>query len=158
MPVVAGEVGTPRWEAHVGFRVATIAWHGGELWAAGPDGGAGVDDYDWESLRGGGFAALDPADGKTVISGLLPRDVAWGTGGVAVAPFGALLAVADRSGCLHLVDPHTGTSHRSTPPLAGTSLGIAHLAVVGRRVLCGFNRGGYRLHSFAPPAAPAGGP
>ncbi len=155
IPFVAGELGTPRWEAQVGFKVATIAWHGGEVWAAGPDCGAGVDDYDWESLRGGGFAALDPADGKTVVSGLLPDDVAWGTGGVAVAPFGAMLAVADRSGCLHLVDPYLGTTHRSTPPLASTSLGIAHLAVVGRRVLCGFNRGGYRLHSFAEPAAAA---
>ncbi len=158
IPFVAGEVGTPTWEVDVGFRVATIAWHGGELWAAGPDRGAAVDDYDWESLRGGGFAALDPADGKTVISGRLPHEVAWGTGGVAVAPFGSMLAVADRTGCLHLVDPYTGTIRRSTSPLSSTSLGIAHLAVVGRRVLCGFNRGGYRLHSFAEPAAAADGP
>jgi hypothetical protein len=33
---------------------------------------------------------------------------------------------------------------------AGPSLGIAHVAVVGRRVVYGFNRGGYRLHSAQP--------
>lgn len=158
MPIVAGAVGRPTWEANVGFRVASIAGHGGEVWAAGPDGGPGVDDYDWESLRGGGFAALDPADGQTIVSGPLPDDVAWGTGGVAVAQFGATLVVADRGGGLHLVDPRTGTSYRSASPLADTSLGIAHLAVVGRGVLCGFNRGGYRLHSFAEPDAAADGP
>ena len=37
-----------------------MAWHAGALWAAGPDGGDAVDDYDWERLSGGGFAALDP--------------------------------------------------------------------------------------------------
>jgi hypothetical protein len=172
VPLTEGQIGRPRWEADVGFRVATIAWQDGLLWAAGPDIGGGVDDYDWERLSGGGFAALDPADGRSVMAGPVPDDVAWGTGGVAVAPFGACLAVAGRTGCLHLVDPRTGISHRaagpgvSPPPTnhqaAGLdgrpSLGIAHLAVTGRRVLCGFNRGGYRLHSFTEPAADADGP
>jgi hypothetical protein len=148
----------PTWATPVGFRAATIAWHGGALWAAGPDGGGGIDDYDWERLSGGGFAALDPTNGEIVMSGRLPDDIAWGTGGVAVAGLGPWLATASRRGCLYLVNPRTGTYHRASGPLDGASLGIAHLAVAGRRALCGFNRGGYRLHSFAEPADAVGGP
>ncbi len=147
-----------RWETSIGFRAATIAAYGGALWAAGPTAGGDIDDYDWERLSGGGFAALDPMNGRVVMSGLLPDDIAWGTGGVAVAPFGPWLATASRAGCLYLVDPRTGASHRGGGALAGASLGIAHLAVAGRRALCGFNRGGYRLHSFARRAAEVEGP
>jgi hypothetical protein len=152
LPLKQQHVGRPRWEASIEFRAATIAWHGEALWAAGPDRAPNIDDYDWEALSGGGFAVFDPLDGKTIMSGRLPHDVAWGTGGVAVAPFGSLLAAAGRTGGLHLVDPRTGISLPSTAPLSATSLGIAHLAVAARRVLCGFNRGGYRLHSFSETA------
>jgi hypothetical protein len=148
LPLKQQHVGQPRWEASIGFRAATIAWHGEALWVAGPDRGANIDDYDWEALSGGGFSVFDALDGKTIMSGRLPNDVAWGTGGVAVAPFGSLLAAARRNGGLHLVDPRTGTNRASTAPLGDTSLGIAHLAVAAGRVVCGFNRGGYRLHSF----------
>jgi hypothetical protein len=157
VPLTKGQIGAPRWEAGIGFRVATLAWHDGLLWAAGPDRAGGVDDYDWEQLTGGGFAVLDPGDGRSVMSGPLPPDVAWGTGGVSVAPFGSWLAVAGRTGCMHLVDPRTGDRHRSAGRRSGPSLGIAHMAVAGRGVLCGFNRGGYRLHSFEP-AADGDGP
>jgi hypothetical protein len=162
VPLAGDRIGRPRWEAGVGFRVAILAWHGGLLWAAGPDRAGEIDDYDWEELRGGGFAALDPADGRSVVGGSLPADVAWGTGGVAVAPFDSWLAVAGRTGGLYLVDPSTGAchrsvGHRSAGPPAGPSLGIAHLAVAGKRVVCGFNRGGYRLHSFEE-AADGDGP
>jgi hypothetical protein len=149
VPLARGQVGRPLWEAEVEFRVATISWHDGALWAAGPGRSGAVDDYDWERLNGGEFASLDPADGKTVVRGPMPDDVAWGTGGVAVAPLGPRLAAAGRTGALHLIDPRSGGSHCSTAPLASDSLGIAHVAVVAGRVWCGFNRGGYRLHSFA---------
>ncbi len=36
VPLRNGQVGGPRWEAGVGFRVATLAWHDGAVWAAGP--------------------------------------------------------------------------------------------------------------------------
>jgi hypothetical protein len=147
-----------RWETPVSFRAATIAWHAGAIWVAGPDAGSDVDDYDWEQMIGGGFVALDPANGEIVMSGPLPDGIAWGTGGVAVAPFGPWLAAATRGGCLYLIDPRTGASRLAGRPLAGTSLGIAHLAVAGERALCGFNRGGYRLHSFAEPAEAVEGP
>jgi hypothetical protein len=148
-PLEADQVGHPLWEADVGFRVASLDWHEGALWTAGPDCSAPVDDYDWERLRGGGFAVLSPIDGRTLLCGQLPPDIAWGTGGVAVVPFGRLLAAAGRTGRLHVVDPRREGGDRSTPSLTDASLGIAHLAVAGHRVLCGFNRGGYRLHSFA---------
>ena len=151
-PLIEDGVGRPSWESELGFRVATLAWHHDVLWAAGPDCTDAVDDYDWERLGGGGYAALAPADGSKLMSGPLPPDVAWGSGGVAVAPFGHLLAVAGRTGCLHLVDPRRGECLRSTSSLGGASLGIAHTAAVGDKVLCGFNRGGYRLYSFSQSA------
>jgi hypothetical protein len=145
--------GSPTWEKDVPFRVAALVWHDHAVWAAGPDSGGAVDDYDWERLRAGGFAVLDPTDGATLTGGRLPEDVAWGTGGAAVALLGPLLVAAARTGGLHLLDPRgrTGnrsTNERSTGTTSSGSLGIAHLAVSGRRVICGFNRGGYRLHAF----------
>jgi hypothetical protein len=157
-PLQVDQMGQPLWEADVGFQVASLDWHEGALWTAGPDCSESVDDYDWERLRGGGYAVLSPIDGRILLCGLLPPDIAWGTGGVAAAPFGRLLAAADRTGRLHLVDPHREGGDRSTPSLADTSLGIAHLAVAGRQVLCGFNRGGYRLHSFAQSSSGAEDP
>jgi hypothetical protein len=148
LPLHEDQLGAPKWEANVGFRVATVVYHEGALWVAGPDRGR-VDDYDWEQLRGGGFTVLGTADGREVAAGPLPDGVAWGTGGVAVAPFGRCLVAADRTGRAHLVDPRSQARPCSITPLAGTSLGIAHMAVVADRVFSGFNRGGYRLFSFA---------
>jgi hypothetical protein len=145
-PVAGGKLGGFRWEAEVGFRTAVMVWDGRLLWTAGSDSGPDVDDYDWESLRGGGFAGLDPSDGRVVVSGPLPEDVAWGTGGVAVVALQGGLAAIGRSGCLHVIDPGHPTGWRSTAPLASRSLGLAHADVVGDRVVVGFNRGGYRLH------------
>jgi hypothetical protein len=158
MQLRGAHVEKARWETSVGFRAATIVWHRDALWAAGPEERADIDDYDWEGLTGGGFAALDPTNGGIVMSGPLPEDIAWGTGGVAVAPFGPWLATVSRKGWLYLVDPPTGSSHPAGGPLADASLGIAHLAVAGRGAVCGFNRGGYRLHSFAEAAGSVEGP
>jgi hypothetical protein len=149
-PLDGDHLGAPRWEAEVGFRVAVIERAGDTLWAAGPDRGA-VDDYDWEHLRGGGFAVLDP-DGTVLARGALPGGVAWGTGGVAVGVVGETLVAAGRTGQLHVVDPRRPADARATAPLAAASLGMAHLAVAGRRAVWGFNRGGYRLHASDPPA------
>jgi hypothetical protein len=142
-----------RWTTDVGFRVAFIGCHDGVLWAAGPEQTGTVDDYDWDRLGGGGFAGLDPTDGTVLVSGSLPQDVAWGTGGVAIALLGRTLAAAGRTGRLHLIDPRGRAGEGWTAPLAESSLGIAHMAVVGPRLLFGFNRGGYRLHSFSQPLA-----
>jgi hypothetical protein len=152
-PLVGDHVGPARWETAVRFRVASLAWHDDALWAAGPDRAGTVDDYDWETHQGGGFSVFRPTDGEVVTSGPLPADIAWGTGGVAVAPLGRYLVAAGRTGRLHLIDPFDWTEPRSTSPPAETSLGIAHLAVDGPNVLCGFNRGGYRLHSYTQSSA-----
>ncbi len=138
----------PRWEVEVGFRVAVVMWDGRLIWAAGSASAPGVDDYDWEALHGGGFAGLDPRDGGVVVAGTLPEDVAWGTGGVAIAVLGNLLAAIGRTGRVYLLDPERPTPWRATAPLASASLGLAHADVVGHRVLFGFNRGGYRLHLY----------
>jgi hypothetical protein len=148
VPLAGSDVRRPRWEVEVGFRVASLVWHDEALWATGPDGAGAADDYDWETLQGGGFAVLRPSDGQTVGCGRLPDDIAWGTGGAAVAPCGRELVAAGRTGSLYVVDVSASGRYGSTPALADTSLGIAHLAVDGPNVLCGFNRGGYRLHAF----------
>jgi len=153
IPLVGDHVGPARWEAAVGFRVASLAWHDDAVWAAGPDCAGSVDDYDWEAQQGGGFSVFRPTDGEVLTAGRLPADIAWGTGGVAVAPLGPYLVAAGRSGRVHLIDPFDWTEPRSTSPVAETSLGIAHLAVDGPNVLCGFNRGGYRLDSYTPSSA-----
>ena len=150
-PVVGGEMLRPRWEVDVGFRTAVVVSADGLLWAAGCAITGAVDDYDWEGLRGGGFAVLDPDDGRMVAEGPVPEDVAWGTGGVAVVVAGGHLVAVGRTGRLYLLDPRRPGQWRSTLPLAASSLGLAHADAVGRHVLFGFNRGGYRLHLGAGP-------
>ena len=148
MPLVRGGMRRARWEVEVDFRVAVVVWDGQLVWTAGSASTPGVDDYDWEALHGGAFAGLDPRDGNVVVAGTLPDDVAWGTGGVAIVVLGTRLAAIGRTGRVYLVDPRRPTQWRSTVPIASASLGLAHADVVGRRVLFGFNRGGYRLHLY----------
>ncbi len=148
VPFVRGRLLRPRWEVKLGFRAAVVVWDGWVLWAAGSASTPGVDDYDWESRRGGGFAGLDGRDGHVVVAGQLPEDVAWGTGAVAVVLLGTLLAAVGRTGRVHLLDPRRPTAWRSTAPLATASLGLAHADAVGQRLLFGFNRGDYQLHLY----------
>ena len=148
VPCADGKIGRPLWEMEVGFRVASFAWDDGLIWTAGSDTAAdAIDDFRWDDLHGGRFAALDPSDGHLVVAGPLPDDVAWGTGGVAVVMLDRVLCALGRTGRLHVVHTRGGREHLSTLPLASHSLGIAHAAVVGDRVLYGFNRGGYRLYA-----------
>jgi hypothetical protein len=143
-----GRFGRRRFDVDLPLRAAAFAWDGRLLWAVGSELTASpVDDYRWEDLRGGRYAGLDPSDGRTVVAGDLPEEVAWGNGGVAVVMALGRLCAVGRTGRLHLlVDPRSGR-FASTHPLAQSSLGIAHAAPMGDRVLFGFNRGGYRLHA-----------
>jgi len=143
-----GRFGRRMFELDLPFRVTVFAFGDGLLWAVGSElTGSPVDDYRWEDLRGGGYAGLDPSNGLVVVAGDLPDEVAWGNGGAAVVMAGGRLCAVGRTGRLHwLADPRTGR-FSSTAPLAESSLGIAHAAAVGDRVLYGFNRGGYRLHA-----------
>jgi hypothetical protein len=124
-----------------------LAWEGGVLWAAGGGLATVIDDYDWEKVRGGGFAALDPADGRVLASGPLPDDIAWGNGGVSFVVLGGRPCGIARTGEVCVLSQ---TAWQRTTPVAPGSLGIAHAAVVGDRLLYGFNRGGYQLHVVGP--------
>jgi hypothetical protein len=145
-----GRFGRRRFEVDVPFRAAAFAWDGQLLWAVGSElTGSMIDDYQWEDLHGGRYAGLDPSSGEIVVAGDLPNEVAWGNGGVAVVMAASRLCAVGRSGRLHwLANPRTGL-FASTASLAPSSLGIAHAAAVGNRVLYGFNRGGYRLYAAA---------
>jgi hypothetical protein len=145
-----GSVGHARWEVEVGFQPAALIWDGKLVWAAGHGSDATeIGDYEWEKLRGGGFAGLDPVNGATVVEGRFAHDLAWGNGGVAVVITAGVVCGIGRAGELHVFRAHDGKPLTRTAPLAARSLGIAHAAAVGEHVLYGFNRGGYRLHRLA---------
>ena len=150
VPIDRGRVRRLRGEVGVDLEPSAFAWDGDFLWVAGPElGAAGIDDYDWEKLRGGGFAALDVTDGSTVVHGRFAHDLAWGNGGTAVVIAAGLVCGIGRAGEVDVYST-TGGDHRArTDAFASDSLGIAHAAVVGDRILYGFNRGGYRLHTVA---------
>jgi hypothetical protein len=143
------------WETEVHFAPAVIVGDGGLLWAAGSEAGAAVDDYDWDALHGGGFAALDAHDGHVVVAGRFPGDLAWGTGGVAVALTSGAVWGLGRRGEHYVFDRCDGTLLATTAPGADASLGIAHAAAIGDRVLYGFNRAGYRLWTAGQDGAPS---
>lgn len=150
VPIDGGIVGRGPWEVGVDLEPAVFAWDRQYLWVAGPElGAAGVDDYDWEKLRGGGFAALGLADGRTVVRGRFEHDLAWGNGGTAVVIAGGLVCGIGRKGEVDVYGTVDGQPRARTDGFADDSLGIAHAAVVGDHVLYGFNRGGYRLHAVA---------
>lgn len=137
-----------RWDAEVPFLPAVIAGDARGLWVAGSAlGGTDLDDYDWERLVGGGLARLDLATGEVLVSGRFDADLAWGSGGVPVVVVDRVPCGIDRRGGLHALVPGDRVTTPVTAPVADESLGIAHAAVVGRHVVFGFNRGGYRLHA-----------
>ena len=61
VPATANGIGRPRWTVDVDFEPRVVLWDGALVWAAGCDRVAqAIDDYDWEALGGGGFAATRP--------------------------------------------------------------------------------------------------
>ena len=61
------------------------------------------------TCTGGRYAGLDPSNGRVVVAGDLPDEVAWGNGGVAVVMAAGRLCAVGRTGRLHwLADPRTG--------------------------------------------------
>ena len=144
-----GRLGATRWEAAVDFQPAVLVASGSSLWAAGSAlGDAGVDDYDWERLGGGGLAHLDLASGAVISSARFGDDLAWGSGGVALVVADGVPCGVGRYGELYALAPGTEVTARLTDGLAPYPLGIAHAAVVGDQLVIGFNRGGYRLHTI----------
>ena len=149
-PATEQGVGGPRWVVDVGFRPAALLFDGAIVWAAGSErAAAAIDDYDWESVRAGGFAGLDAIDGQVLVRGRFPDDVAWGNGGAAVVMAHGTLCAIGRTGQVHVFDLRDGSMMATSTPIANRSLGIAHATAVGDRVVYGFNRGGYKLHEFS---------
>jgi hypothetical protein len=158
VPATSEGLGPARWTVDVDFEPRTVLWDGALVWAAGTDRVANaIDDYDWEALRGGGFAALDPTDGRVRVSGRFSNDLAWGTGGVPLALVPRGLWGIGRRGELYTFDTRDGAPLTTSAPIADDSLGIAHAAAVGDQILYGFNRGGYRLHMIRAAAISRGG-
>jgi hypothetical protein len=152
IPATAEGIGQPWWTVDVDFEPRVVLWDGGRVWAAGCDHVAHViDDYDWDALGGGGFAALDPADGRVVVRGRFSEDLAWGNGGVAVVYVPGALCGIGRRGELYTFDTTDGSPLATSAPIAGASMGIAHASAQGNQILFGFNRGGYRLHAIRVP-------
>jgi hypothetical protein len=145
-----GHLGATRWEAAVDFLSAVLVASGSSIWAAGSDlGGAGLDDYDWEQLGGGGLAQLDLASGAVVASARFDADLAWGSGGVALVVADGVPCGVGRRGELHALPPGAPVTTQLTSELGPHPLGIAHAAVVGGQLVIGFNRGGYELHKVS---------
>ena len=145
----SGRLGAGRWETAVPFMPAALVASGSSLWAAGSTvGGAGVDDYDWEQLGGGGLAQLDLATGVVMASARFGHDLAWGSGGVPLVVVDDLPCGVGRRGELYGLAPGAGVTAQLTSELAPDPLGIAHAAVVSGQLVIGFNRGGYRLHAI----------
>jgi hypothetical protein len=148
-PAAADGVGPLRWIVNVDFEPRVVLWDGALVWAAGSERVANaVDDYDWDALHGGGLVALDPTDGRVVVSGRFSEDLAWGNGGVAFVLLPGALCGVGRHGQLYTFDSRDGALLTTSRAIADASLGIAHAAAVGDRLLYGFNRGGYRLHAI----------
>ena len=144
-----GRLGACRWEAAVEFVPSVLEASGSSLWAAGSAlGGAGVGDYEWERLGGGGLARLDIADGAVLSSARFGQDLAWGSGGVPLVVVDDVPCGIGRRGELVALAPGAGVTAPLTRELAPHPLGIAHAAVVGDQLVMGFNRGGYRLHTL----------
>jgi len=145
----ADGIGRLRWVVDVDFEPRAVLWDGARVWAAGCDRATRpIDDHDWEALSGGGFVAVEPTNGRVVVRGRFSEDLAWGNGGVAVVPVPGALCGIGRRGELYSFDSRDGTLVATSAPIADTSVGIAHAAADGDRVLYGFNRGGYRLHAI----------
>jgi hypothetical protein len=139
---------TVQWETPVDFLVSVLVADGATLWAAGSaSGGTDLDDYDWEQLRGGGWARLDLSDGTVLASAPVHPDLAWGSGGVPFVVADGVPCGFGRRGELHVLRPDAVDVAPVTDELSPRSLGIGHAAVIGDQIVVGFNRGGYRLEA-----------
>ncbi len=145
-----GQLGATRWEAEVDLLAAVLVASGSTLWVAGSaQGGAGLDDYNWEQLGGGGLAQLDLVSGAVVTSARFGDDPAWGSGGVALVVADGVPCGVGRHGELQALPPGGRVTTRISSELSPHPVGIAHAAVVGSQVVIGFNRGGYLLHTVS---------
>jgi hypothetical protein len=143
-----GRVELVRWEVELDFLATVIVASGASLWVAGSaSGGTGLDDYDWEQLKGGGLVELDLATGEVISSARFDHNLGWGAGGVPLVVADGVPYGVGRHGELYAPSGDGKITPRITPTRTMGSLGIAHAAVVGDHIVYGFNRGGYWLHA-----------
>ncbi len=95
----------------------------------------------------GGSASFSDESGAPLKQFLLKADLAWGNGAVPLALAGDQLIGADRMGGIYSWSLSAGSPEARVilEPSASQSLGFAHMALCGDHVLCGYNRGGYRI-------------
>lgn len=142
------------WQSCGNFHTTFLAFQSeGLLIAAGYALGLTEDYTDPNSLEGGGFAALNLADGNAIHTAGFASKLAWGTGGqcLTLSKNGRYLLGFDRQAGLYRWGVRgqgqevlfEGAARADAP-----SLGIAHPAWIGNRLFCGFNRDTHRLHVY----------
>ncbi|HEY9773914.1 MAG TPA: hypothetical protein V6C81_08910 [Planktothrix sp.] len=106
---------------------------------------------DWDAIGGGGWMKLSSSSGKQVAGGLFPVDLAWGNGGVplALSENEQFIYAADKHAGLHRFDINAGTHVVMAPPTSADNVGLAHMDRCGLTLVCGFNRDGYKIHTYS---------
>ena len=133
-----------------GLRSDGLLWDGAQVWAAGSE---RVAQRHRRLRLGSARAAV--ASPRSIpptaaSSCAVASRTTWRGATVAshvVLVSGALCGIG-RRGEVYTFDTRDGTRSRRAPPIADSSLGIAHAAARGDQVLFGFNRGGYRLYAM----------
>lgn len=96
-------------------------------------------------VAGDEFVAVSEESGKLLQQFPLAPDIAWGNGAVPLGLAGDQLIGADRLGGIYSWDNSSASARIIREPDATQSLGFAHMAICGNHILCGYNRGGYRI-------------
>ena len=137
-------------EFNSGFHTSALAFlDNGELFAAGhAPTKEELNPLDWDEIGGGGWCLIGP-DGH-IIQHQFGKDLAWGNGGDPVQYHAASQSVfgVDKLGGIHCWNARSGGYRLLFEPFFETTRGIAHATMIGNRLLCGFNRDGYRVHEF----------
>ncbi len=96
------------------------------------------------------FAVLDADSGRLLQQFRLTPALAWGNGAVPLTLAHDQLIGADRLGGIYSWSLKAEDSDSASPKTlltetAAQPLGFAHMAISGNHVLCGYNRGGYKI-------------
>ena len=122
---------------------------GGDLIAAGhADSAAG--DQSWNDLRGGGCIIFDSKGVNRRQLSFDDIDLAWGNGARTLVFDNSShhLYGLDRHAQLYSFCIQTGARRLLWRVRDKESLGIGHAAMANGLIVCGYNRGGYRLHVY----------
>ncbi|PWU02214.1 MAG: hypothetical protein C5B53_01915 [Candidatus Melainabacteria bacterium] len=143
----------PLWPTRVPFRTTFLAFGKGEtLVAGGYQLGLKENELDPSSLTGGGYALINTTDGVIRYQASFKPNLAWGTSAqcLTLSKDADFLLGVDRHAGLYGWSLASGAFETlfESAEKSERSLGIAHLAWLGDRLYCGFNRDGNRLHVY----------